>query len=318
MRWPTARSSRFLFVFLSALGACAVGTSGSGSPADATIPAASRQAIPFPEGSGVVVMAHGGSSEWNDAVSAAVAPLRERVPVAVAFGMADPTSLQAAIDSVTERGASRIAVVRLFLSGGSFLHQTEYLLGLRPDPPEHPLLMGHGGGHGNPGGDGGTVEFGPLRVDGTLVLQRAGLSDHDLSLRIVVERAMELGHDPAHESVLILAHGVGAEAENDVLLERMQGAVEAVDAVGFHDAAAFTLREDWPEARAEAEEEIRAWAAERRAAGDRILVVPYRLFGFGPYASVLEGIEYTEGRGLLPHPLVARFVEETAAELLGG
>lgn len=299
----------------AALGACSVASARAGSGVAEPQLASEARTAAFPAGSGVVVMAHGGSAEWNDAVSAAVAPLKARVPLAVAFGMADPTTLQAALDSVVDQGAERVAVVRLFLSGESFLHQTEYLLGLRPDAPARPLLMAHGG-HGRAHGDGGAVEFGPLRVPPELVLQRRGLSDHGLSWRIVEERAAELAGTPSEESVLILAHGAGDDAENEGLLVRMEGAVDAVRARGFRDAAAFALREDWPEARAAAEREIRTWVETRRAEGDRILVVPYRLSGFGPYASVLEGFEYAEGRGLLPHPLVARFVEETASELL--
>jgi len=38
---------------------------------------------------GVIVMAHGGDEGWNASVEAAVAPLRDRLPVEIAFGMAD-------------------------------------------------------------------------------------------------------------------------------------------------------------------------------------------------------------------------------------
>src|SRR5690606_23750206 len=75
---------------------------------------------------GLLLMAHGGSPEWNASVEEAVAPLRSRYPVAVAFGMADPRSLDAALDSLSAQGVSQVAVVRLFMDGRSFLHQTEY------------------------------------------------------------------------------------------------------------------------------------------------------------------------------------------------
>ena len=46
-------------------------------------------------------MAHGGDGEWNQAVVDAVEPLRAPLPTALAFGMADPTSLAAGVDSLS-------------------------------------------------------------------------------------------------------------------------------------------------------------------------------------------------------------------------
>ena len=91
---------------------------------------------------GVLVMAHGGGAEWNGRVEEALKPLRARIPVALALGMADPGTMQSALDSLHDQGVNAVAVVRLFVSGASFLHPTEFLLGLRPDPPER-AMVGH-------------------------------------------------------------------------------------------------------------------------------------------------------------------------------
>ena len=91
---------------------------------------------------GVLVMAHGGSDEWNTSVAAALEPLRDELPLALAFGMADRATLEAGLDSLRERGLTRIAVVRMFLSGASFRQQTDYLLGLSDQPPH--MYMHHG------------------------------------------------------------------------------------------------------------------------------------------------------------------------------
>jgi sirohydrochlorin cobaltochelatase len=85
---------------------------------------------------GILVLAHGGTRQWNEAVEEAVAPLEAFCPVTVAFGMAQRNSLQAGVEELEKAGVSRIAVVGLFISPHSFRHQTEYLLGLRADPPE--------------------------------------------------------------------------------------------------------------------------------------------------------------------------------------
>ena len=41
-----------------------------------------------PDAFGVLVMAHGGSPEWNRSVESAVEPLRSRCKIEIAFGMA--------------------------------------------------------------------------------------------------------------------------------------------------------------------------------------------------------------------------------------
>lgn len=98
-----------------------------------------------PDGAmGVLVMAHGGGDKWNAAVENAVARLRDAYPIEIAFGMAHRPALQDAVTRLEARGVERIAVVRLFISGASFLHQTEYVLGMRADPPE--TFMRHGAG----------------------------------------------------------------------------------------------------------------------------------------------------------------------------
>ncbi|MCK5488714.1 MAG: hypothetical protein KAI98_01935, partial [Gemmatimonadetes bacterium] len=75
---------------------------------------------------GLLVMAHGGSTEWNETVAAVVAPLRDELPTAVAFGMADPRTLEIGLDSLRSTGVTRVAVVRMFISGQSFLEQTVF------------------------------------------------------------------------------------------------------------------------------------------------------------------------------------------------
>ena len=99
---------------------------------------------------GILVMAHGGDAEWNEAVEATIAPLREHQPVAIAFGMARPSTMDAAVRSLEGQGVEEIAVVRMFISGDSFLERTEQILGLRelPEPHEpHAMPAASGGGH---------------------------------------------------------------------------------------------------------------------------------------------------------------------------
>ena len=77
-----------------------------------------------------------------------------------------------------------------------------------------------------------------------------------------------------------------------------------------------TLREDWPEKRKVSEARIRAFVEQSAKDGGRVIVIPYRVAGFGPYAKVLEGLEYaSDGQGLLPSPQVVGWVRRQAETL---
>lgn len=261
-----------LWAVVPSLTACA---SGSPEPPDRAVGVESR-------GYGLLVMAHGGSPEWNAAVREAVAPVRNELPTALAFGMADPESLRAAASRLESQGVSRIAVVRLFISGSSFYERTlEALSPLSPD----------------------------------FAISRAGLIESPLAGEIMRERVASLSRDPSGESVLILAHGMGEESENDRLLGHMEEVARAVREIGpFREVRTETLREDWPEKREPSERGIRRWVEARSRTG-RVIVVPLRLYGFGPYESVLEGLPYVaDGTGFVPHPLITSWIRDATAE----
>lgn len=250
---------------------------------------------------GLLVMAHGGSFSWNQAVLKAVAPLRAGRPTAVAFGMADPNTLRQALDSLRAQGARRVVVVRLFMDSASFRHQTEYLLGLRSDPPARFL-------HHAPWSESGPPP--PLRHDLSLVLSSTGLMDAPEIGPILANRALALSQHPARESVLLLAHGTEDEVRNARWIVAMERHARLIRALGFYAVRVETLREDWPALRAEAERRIRAFIEAETQAGRTVLVIPFRVYGFGPYQEVLKGLAYrADGTGLLPHPAITAWIE---------
>ncbi len=252
---------------------------------------------------GVLVMAHGGSATWNRAVTEVVAGLALDLPTAVAFGMADPGTLATGLEELSQRGVTRIALVRLFLSGESFRHQTEYLLGIRPDRPR--WFASHG--------DGSDSHPAPIQHTLEIATHADGLSDAPDIGRILVDRAGAVSRDPANESVLLLAHGMGGDTENDRLLTRMREA--AASLTNYHNVRVATLREDWPAKRALAETQIRALVVAETEADRRVIVVPFRLFGAGPYEQVLQGLDYLESPGLVPHAVVTDWVRQTVVRI---
>jgi sirohydrochlorin ferrochelatase len=260
---------------------------------------------------GVLVMAHGGGPQWNNDVLAAVAPLENDYNIEVAFGMADAASMQEGVRQLEARGARHIGIVRLFISGESFKERTEQILGLIPGAPTKPAdaHAGHGEGH--------SMEFWRLDTQSSFALSEQGLVEAPEMGEVLATRAATLSKDAAREDVLILAHGSDDDAENERWLQQLNARADVVrKAQPFHAVQVETLREDWPDKRAEAEQRIRAFVERAAKEGRRAVVIPFRVQGFGPYAKVLEGLDYVcDGQGLIPHPSVTAWIEHQAQTL---
>jgi sirohydrochlorin ferrochelatase len=271
------------------------------------------------DGFGVLVMAHGGEAQWNEDVLEAVAPLRETYAVEVAFGMADAAALDDAVAKLESQGAERIAVVRLFVSADSFLERTEQILGLRPGAPPKPATSADAQAHHSQHAEHSMATW-RLESSAAFAVSREGLSEAPEMGAVLIDRARALSRDPAHEDVLVLAHGPGDDAENERWLRQMDALAEEVRAaLPFARVGVATLREDWPEKREAAEQAVRAYLTETSAAGRLPIVIPFRVSGFGPYAEVLAGLDYeADGRGLLPHAAVTRWIARQAATLRDG
>ena len=268
---------------------------------------------------GVLVMAHGGSPEWNEDVLAAVEPLQAIHNIDVAFGMADAATLQSSVERLEARGARRIGVVRLFISGDSFRKQTEQILGIAPGAPQKPPVAadhanhaGHGAAH--------SMEFWKITTNASFRLSDQGLVEASEMGEVLVDRARALSREPRHEDVLILAHGPGDDAENQRWLAHLEARAATVrKTLPFRTVRVETLREDWPEKRAEAEVRIREFVAAAAKENGRAIVIPFRVQGFGPYAKVLEGLDYaSDGQGLIPDPNVTKWIANQIETLQRG
>lgn len=253
-------------------------------------------------------MAHGGTPEWDAAVEAAVQPLRAEIPTSLAFGMANPETLASSLQELEAGGVTRVVVVRLFLSGASFLHQTQYLLGLRADAPR--WFIGHHGVLDH------TPD--PISHSALIATHLPGLSDSPLVERILVDRLDALEATDRARSVLLVAHGMGDDSENEAVLERMRAATAGLEGRGLRRIEVTALREDWPDKRAIAEQHMREFVSTEHDRAVEVVVMPFRLFGMGPYPDVLEGLEYKATQGLVPHEHVTTWIRGTALTVACG
>ena len=267
---------------------------------------------------GVLVMAHGGSKDWNRSVRAAVTPLESRYPIDVAFGMADPNSLQESVQRLEKRGAHRIAVVRLFVSGESFKDRTEQILGIAPGAPPKPSVKDAHASQEDHGGH--DMSLWRISTHSAFAMSDDGLLDSPEMGVVLAERAGALSHNPETEDVLILAHGPGDDDENERWLAKLNARAEAVRrSKPFRRVSVETLREDWPDKRVAAEQRIRTFVERANTEQGTAIVLPFRLQGFGPYAEVLASLNYaSNGVGLLPDPKVTDWIEHQAQTLRAG
>ena len=264
---------------------------------------------------GVLLIAHGGDDKWNMAVEETALPLRSVCPVEIAFGMAHRGSLQEAVQRLEENGVTRIAAVQLFISPDSFRHQTEYFLGTRPDPPLQFIQHDHSSLHTQGLNKPVSLPL-PISRQAEIVLNREGLYDSPSIGRIVVERVRGQSVSPENESILILAHGAGDDVLNQRWMGRLDKLADSVRKTApFRVVRVETLREDWDQKRVVAERRIRQFVEQESREGGRVIVFPFRVFGFGPYGEVLQGLQYVaDEKGLLPHLSIRDWIKLQAAD----
>ena len=261
---------------------------------------------------GVVALAHGSDYHWNETMRQAVAPLAQRYKVEPAFSMADPIVIERAVRRLEARGARFIVILRVFGLASSFRGSVERLIGLdveRGDAPDPHAghAMSHGHGAMRP----------PARIRTAAVMATVGgLEDDPLFAEALLARAQALSRDPARETVILVAHGDGDDAQDAhwrAMLASLARRMRALGGDRFRAVRTATWREDWPDKRKPAVEEVRAFVQEATADGGRALVVPARTLGQGPERRLLEGLPFELGEGFAPLPLFTRWAEGEVA-----
>ena len=259
---------------------------------------------------GLLLMAHGGTEEWNEAVLQATAEVTSKYPVEVAFGMADAGSLERSVRRLEKLGVKDVGVVRMFVSGESWYERTQQILGTVEGAPQKDISE-------NPTTRFMPMGFWKIETDINFYISEDGLADATEMDEVIVSRIRRLSRDPAREVAIIIAHGTGSDEEDSRWVEKITQRTDlAKSTLSLHDVKVFTLREDWFAKRGEAENNIRSYIEEASRMGLKSLVLPFRVHGFGPYTRVLEGLDYRADKlGLLPHQNVNLWVANQA-ELL--
>lgn len=286
------------------------------------VPVMPARLAPSPQ-VGVLLLAHGGSTEWDANVHAIASEVNKTTPVEVALGMATRANIQIAVDRLVARGVTSIVAVPLFVSShSSVIASTQYLLGLRAEmPPDLAIFatMTHGGA-GDHTGHGGSTTDGtkPIRTS-VPVRMTPALDAHPFIGAIVASRAEAISREPAVEAVILVAHGpVPDEANEQWLLNLRAIATQVSATAAYASVDAITVRDDAPAAiRDAATRDLRQLVVRRRAEHRRVLIVPVLLSYGGIEAGIrarLEGLEHTmAATALAPDQRLVQWVLTVAA-----
>jgi sirohydrochlorin cobaltochelatase len=247
---------------------------------------------------------HSGPSVWNSNVEEVARTLNQQFPTEVAFGMADPQSIQAAVQRLEARGVRDIAVVPLFVSSHSpIIGNSRYILGLQPQLAR-------------------TTRLRQLDRVSSSARFRFGqaLDAHPLVSEILLQRASALAQRPGQSTVVLIAHGPNDEEENGRWLRDMDAHARFLrERGGFRAVKVLTHRNDAPAAVKDAARARFRQEVADASRGGEVIVVPLLLSSGGIEAEVekdLQGLSSRFAQPLMPHPNIARWAAAQAQELL--
>ena len=261
---------------------------------------------------GTIVIAHGGSDEWNAPVLEIAGQAPTGGPIEVSFLMGDRAKdyrFQDAAERLIEQGATKIVVVPLLASSHSgHYDQIRYLAGDLAELSDNMMHHLHMAGIHRPELDV------PIHVTPAL----------DASIEIatiLTERALALAEAPAEQALFIVGHGPNSAEDYAGWMANLRPVADSVArATGFRDVKLGLVRDDAPEAvRAEAVRAIREVIELQNALTGRDVVVVPLLVSKGYVTQKLrkdlEGLPVTYGgEGLLPHPELARWIARRVGE----
>ncbi len=283
---------------------------------------------------GVLVMSHGGSPTWENAILNAVAPIKNKYVTEIAFGMADPSTLQEAINKLEYQGVTTIIVVPLFISSHSpILRQAEFLFGFRQELADEPIIMNHGESSSNGShdqhntssnsytGEEKTVEsLDPIVFKSKIILTNC-LDADSLVAATLFNNVKKFSKNPDTETVLLVAHGPNDDFDNekwlvnlDSLTNQMMKFQKLETGKEFKAIHFTTIRDDankkvYNEAKLKARKIIETADVEGEC-----IVIPLVLSTGGIEKGIqkrLDGLNYTwVDLALLPSNNITKFIEQ--------
>ncbi|MBT7623086.1 MAG: hypothetical protein HN595_01005 [Flavobacteriaceae bacterium] len=258
--------------------------------ANSYLPVSSEETI------GIVIMPHGATKPYNDAVEKTIEPLKLKYKVEMAYGMGDSVTIQKAVYKLEKQGIKKIVFVRMYPTSNQLKEKTDYILGLSDKIP----LQWDG--------------LIPSQIRNSAIINTfGGYEEDNLIAGIFLERIKEFSKKPEEETIILLAHG-GSNDKAEILRKiKMKKHIDWLQkqfSQPFKKIISLALREDWPEKRENALNEIKKIIKEGNKGG-KVIVISNRLYGSGPYQHYLKGLNFKmNSKGLAPHPNLTNWLEK--------
>lgn len=263
---------------------------------------------------GALLVAHGGSREWNAQVEAVVREARLPGPIEISWLMGPEAAshrFQDAVARLEAQGVSAIVVVPLLVSSYSeHYQQIRWLAGatdtLSPLMQEHTHHAGH---H-------------PVRATVPIRVARA-LDDSPAMAEVLAARARSLvPGDVSQRALFLVGHGPNSAEDHAAWMDNLRRVADTVKAhSGFGDVRVEVVRDDAPApVRREAVTSVRELIElQHRVTGDSVAVVPVLIsrgrISRETFLADLAGLPVIySGDPLLPHPALARWLEARVQE----
>jgi len=251
---------------------------------------------------GVVIMPHGATQPYNDAIEKTIAPLKAKYKVEMAYGMGDAVTIQNAVSNLEKQGVKKIVFVRMYPTSDQLKEKTDYILGLSSKIPEQ--------------WDG----LIPPQIRSSATINTfGGYEEDNLIAGIFLERIKEISKNPSEETIVLLAHGSSDDQAEVLRKKKMKNHIDWIQKQfnpPFKNMKGMVLREDWPDKREKALNEIKNIIDEGNKRG-RVIVISNRLYGSGPYKHFLKGLDFElNSKGLAPHPNLTSWLEKGIASVI--
>lgn len=269
---------------------------------------------------GVVALAHGADWFWNRDIEQSLAAVADRRKIEYAFSMADPPVVERAIRKLEKQGVHAIVVVRAFGMASSFRPTVLRMLGADVESNEPPVHGSHMLAMHDMGMDmsqheatGASLAAPPRIRSAVPMVTVGGVDDDALFAKALLANARSVSKHPARETVILVAHGQGADKSNQQWLDLLDSLAKQMRADGGSDFRAIryaTWREDWPEKSKLAIAAVREMVQEAQRDGGRALIVPARINERGAADRYLKGLDFGWSRGFAQTPYFAQWFEQ--------
>jgi sirohydrochlorin cobaltochelatase len=262
---------------------------------------------------GTIVVAHGGDAEWNNRVLSVASGAKTGGPVEVSFLMgpgAKTNRFQDIVRRMEANGVARIVVVPLLISSHSgHYEQIRYLAGEVEKLDEKMMHHLHMAG----------LEQVNSKVPVTVA---KAVDDSPDVARVLIERAHTLAPDPAKHALFVIGHGPNSSDDLASWMKNLRAMTDTIRALTkFKDVRVGLVQDDAPaHVRAEAVNRARELITlQNRLTNEKVVVVPVLVskgkLSVEKIPQDLAGLPIIyDGEPLLPHPVLARWIEARVRE----